>query len=166
MFSIVILAGPDSGPLVATFRSLVSGVVAGVVSDVVVLTARPGPLADACDRVGARLTDDGEDALRGARGSWVILLEAGARPVEGWADAVLGHALASTKPAAFDVPPGRSLWRRLFGRAERPLRAGFVVRREDALSITRTAPLERLPAGRAAQRLSARLVPAEPPNGP
>ena len=159
MFSIVIIAGEAPGPLVATFRALMPGVLAGIVSDVAVVAPEPEPLAEICDGAGARLVQRGEDALREGRGNWVVILEAGARLQEGWPDAVLGHVLAGSGPAAFEAPRPASLWRRLFGAVGRPLRAGFLVERETALAIIRTTSLERLPVGRAAARLPVGLLP-------
>ena len=159
MLTVAILAGTDPEPLAATFEALVPATVAGVVADVLVVCPEPEALRGLCEPMGAALAtpDAAHDALGEARGEWLMLIEAGARPVEGWEQAVAAHLRPGARPARFTIEGAEPFWRRLFGRPSRPLLAGFLLAMEGARAALRSAPIGRLPVGRAAVTLSARL---------
>ena len=164
MLSAVIVCGSDPTPLVATFAALVEASVAGLVPDVLVVHREPEMVATVCEPTGARAVapPDLAAALGDARGSWLLVLEAGARPDGEWVPVVASHiAGRAPRNARFEVAgAGEPFWRRLIGRAHRPLRAGFVMERGAAIGALRTATPDRLPVGRAVVTLPARLLPA------
>ena len=164
MLTVVIVCGPETDPLVPTFAALVGGSVGGLVADVLVCHSEPEAIERICEPTGATplRAADLPDALRDARGAWVMVLEAGAAPLGEWVPIVAAHLGGATaRPARFEVAGGdEPFWRRLVGRAHRPLRAGYLMERDAAISALATATPARLPVGRAAVTLAARLRPA------
>ena len=164
MLTVLIVCGPDPSGLVATFGSLLPSCVAGLTADVIVVADEPESLRATCDPVGAVAVspDEAGAALADARGDWVLVLEAGARPAGEWMPAVAAHvSRAGARAARFEVSGrGEPFWRRLIGRAHRALRAGFLIPRDGAVAALRTTTPARLPVGRAAVTLAARLAPA------
>ena len=143
-----------------TFRSLVGATVAGLVADVLVVAPEPDALVSLCEPMGATVVsrERAEGALDAARGEWLLILEAGAQPLDGWDRAVATHLKPEARPARFEVTGEvEPFWRRLFGNASRPLLGGFLVPMRMARSAIRSASLERLPVGRAAVTLPASL---------
>ena len=130
--------------LADTLSALVAGVAGGLVGDAVIVTAAAaadGGLATVAEATGATLVLGGDDpwaaAARAARRDWVLCLEAGDVPAEGWirtidrfvgtarSDAVLGRL---RRPhAGWAVRLGRPV-ERLIG--ARTVRAGDVLRRD------------------------------------
>ena len=157
MLTVLIAAESDAEPVVATFRALMAATLDGFVSDVIVRGDRA--LDTICDPAGAVRVDDGAlpAALAGARGDWVLALEAGAAPLDGWMAPVARHAERSRRPARFTVAE-RSLWRALTGRAGRPLRAGLLLPVDEARNAA-SGGAEGMARGRTTIRLDARLAP-------
>lgn len=160
MLTVLVSAESAMQPLVATFRSLMGATLEGLVSDVMV--RGPAALRPVCEPAGASLAEDGEAVeavLREARGRWLLALEAGAVPHEGWEAAVARHVARSGSAARFRVAEP-SLWRALVGRRRRPLRAGLLLPMEVARAGMRDGAPDTLAIGRAAATLDVRLTPA------
>lgn len=131
-------SGPEA--LAVTLSALVAGVAQGVVADAVVIVERHDPdIARVADAIGAELVlaPDGEDLWRAgakiARREWLICLEAGDVPLDGWVDAVDRFAFAASREG---YPVGRLARRssgmrewlsNLFASRSRRTRAGDVV---------------------------------------
>ena len=164
MLTAMLVCEGDPAPLVPTFAALVPASVAGLVADVLVAHREPDAIRAVCEPAGAiPVAPSGAiDALGGCRGDWLLLLEAGARPIGEWVPTVAAHiAQPGARNGRFEVSGhGEPFWRRLFGRAHRPLRAGFLMERGAAISALRTTTPARLPVGRAVVTLPARLAPA------
>lgn len=163
MLTVLIVCEADPGPLVPTFASLVGASVAGLIADVLVAHPTPDRIAALCEPTGAQpvATEGVAVALGETRGEWVLVLEAGARPDGDWIPLVAAHVGGDRRSARFEVAgAGEPFWRRLIGRAHRPLRAGFLIERRQAINALRTTSPARLPVGRAAVTLRARLLPA------
>ena len=104
MLTVLIETKDDEEVLSRTLASLVGGAVEGVVRDVIV-----------CDRGSTDQTHRvAEDAgcnylaaggvaagIRQAKGEWLLLLEPGARLVDGWTESVLAHTARMTMPGRF-----------------------------------------------------------------
>ena len=102
MISVVIIAEHGVEPLAATLRALVPGVVEGLVGDAVVLAARPEEVvANLVEGFGAKLVmaDDlsWASGARVARREWILCLDAGDVPGEGWM-AALDRFVALSPP--------------------------------------------------------------------
>ena len=167
MLSVAIIAGSDPAPLELTLRSLVPASVNGLVSDVLVVSPEPEALAPLCEPMGAEraMPDDAEAALANCRGEWLLVLEAGAQPLEGWDRVIAAHAKPNARPGRFEVrDQAEPFWQRLFGRPSRPLMAGLLMPMDQARAAMRTTTLTRLPVGRAAVTLPATLRVAPEPS--
>jgi hypothetical protein len=162
----VLLECRDNEPELAyTLAVLVSGAVDGLVSDVIVLDhgSRDGS-ARVADAAGCRFLDkwDLHEALRSARGEWILLLEPGARPQSGWIEEVLEHASLAKVPARFS--PSRRFRRPLFKRLTKrtgALELGFLMPKRQAAAIARPGmDLSALAKASSVKRLRAELIPA------
>lgn len=137
-------ADPDAiDRLADTLSVLVSGVAGGLVGDAVIVAGRESEaVAAVAEATGATLVlhRGGNPYAAGAaaaRRDWILCLEAGDVPAEGWIrtlDRFVGTARPETALGRLNRPAGRWLGR-LVRRAEtvvgaRQARAGDVVRRE------------------------------------
>ena len=97
-----------------------------------------------------------------ARADWLLLLEPGARLMEGWMEDVADHISQQSDPARFS-PSGlnrKNLLLRLFDRAS-PLSAGLLITRRQALDRLKGAQgTADLAKGLATRRLHAGIIPA------
>jgi hypothetical protein len=91
-----------------------------------------------------------------------LLLEPGARPLEGWMEAVGAHAAIEMRPARFRVPGRLSrLLARLRGGRASPLRAGLLLTRMEARRASaRARALEDVARGVRPVRLQCAIEPA------
>lgn len=145
--------------LAVTLSALVSAVAEGLVADAVVLTHRNDDSVDRiADALGASLVvmKPGDDpwtlGARIAKRDWVLCLDAGDVPAQGWIRAV-EHFLALSPPERrLGRFPRRSgspwqsamrCWRRLLGPAVQP---GDVVRRDVLLGNARAGRPARIAA--------------------
>ncbi len=142
MLSVVIETRNDEEGLARTLASLVGAAVEGVVRDV---TVCDGGSTDQTKRVAEHagchfIAGDFPKVISAARGEWLLLLEPGARPVEGWTESVLDHVASRQGPASLtESGQGRfSFLSRLFG-ARRALAAGLILRKEDAIALLSAA---------------------------
>ncbi|KTS23026.1 hypothetical protein NS228_24530 [Methylobacterium indicum] len=128
--------------LADTLAALVAGVAAGVVGDAVIAAAHPEDpdVATMAESTGAALVARGRNPWAAAAGSarrpWLLCLEAGDVPAEGWIRA-LDRFAATTNPEAVGRlrRPHAPLFERIAGRREaltgtRQIRAGDLVRAE------------------------------------
>src|SRR4051794_3871036 len=91
MITALILADGPVEALALTVAGLVPGVVEGTIADAVVITARPREdLARVAEAVGAKIAVSAPgmspwlEGAKLARREWLLCLEAGDVPVEGW----------------------------------------------------------------------------------
>ncbi len=147
--------GPDAiDQLADTLGALVAGVAAGLVSDAVIVAgAENDEVATVADATGAALVVRPRGAspwltgARSARRDWVLCLEAGDVPAEGWIrtlDRFIGTARPETALARLRRPQS-GLPARLILRGESVLgvarpRAGDLVRREKLVAGPVFAP--------------------------
>jgi hypothetical protein len=134
MITALIRAGDDPRPLAATISALVAGVADGVIGDAVVIAPTRAPALEALvDAAGAALVivDDGADpwraGARAARRDWLLCLDAGDLPLDGWARALQRFAEAA--------PAGAPAIGRLHRRVE-----GVLPRLAAALAARRHGP--------------------------
>lgn len=164
MLSVIIETRDNEVELAQTLSVLVAGAVEGLVSDVIVLDhASRNAAGLVADAAGARYCTnwDMAEIIRSARGSWFLLLEAGARPTGGWIDEIADHVARADSPARFR--PSRHHRRPLLQRFARrpPLELGFLLPRRQAAEAARPEmPLSDFVGGRGITGLSSELVPA------
>ncbi|WP_306119652.1 MULTISPECIES: glycosyl transferase [unclassified Roseitalea] len=173
MLTVVIptMAGDDER-LAQTLAVLVRHAVSGAIVEVIVLDgADDGEQRRVAEVAGCRYCRAEAahlpDLLAQMRGTWVLVLEAGARPVGAWIDAVEDHINAATRAsgaARFRIAPdpAANWWRRLWGPRvpARPFARGFLISRAQASALSGDGrPLGALPRGLAVRTLPAALSP-------
>jgi len=164
MLTVVIETLNDEEALARTLASLVGGSVEGVVREVMVRdlgsTDHTALVAEhaGCHMIAGELAS----GLKRTKGDWLLLLEPGARLLDGWTEAAIHHVSGQAGPARFTRSRiGRpSLLARLFGGSS-PLADGLLVAKQGAVALARPgANLAAIARGLASKRLEAEIVPA------
>ncbi|RUU01054.1 glycosyltransferase, partial [Mesorhizobium sp. M7A.T.Ca.TU.009.02.1.1] len=103
MLSVLIETRNDEEGLARTLASLVGGAVEGVVREVIVCdTGSTDQTHRVAEHAGCQYVTDGVAAgIRQAKGDWLLLVEPGARLMEGWIDEVVAHTARQTMAARF-----------------------------------------------------------------
>jgi hypothetical protein len=165
MLTVLMECRDQEAELAQTLSILVSAAVEGLVSDVIVLdhASRDGS-SRVADAAGCRFHAhwDIKDILRSARGEWLLLIEAGARPQSGWIDEVMEYLALNRQPACFS--PSRNYRRPFFkriGRAVPPLEYGLFLSKKSGIALAKSGmDLTALAKGQKATKLSSELIPA------
>lgn len=143
MITAFILANDDAKALTCTLNAMVGATVEGLVREVIMLTTTNNDVA-------AKLADDAGCALIGSdnfpatvhssKGEWVMILEAGAMPEQGWMEAVGSHIQDADHVARFTRSPlaPRPLLKRLL-QAELPLALGLLISKGQAVEMGEAA---------------------------
>ncbi|MDI6026690.1 glycosyltransferase [Corticibacterium sp. UT-5YL-CI-8] len=162
MLSVVIETKNDEEALARTLASLVGGAVEGIVREVIVCDiGSTDQTQRVADHAGCHYVGQGGVAagIRQARCEWILLLEPGARLVDGWTDEVLAHTGRQTIAARFSQAKASRapFLSRLFGR-RRPLTEGLVISKHQAASLAgKASGAEALARGVATKRLDAEI---------
>ncbi len=149
-------------PLARTLAALVSGAVEGLIREVVVLDggSMDGTLgvADAAGCSLYRQWNMGE-VIAKARGAWLLVLEAGARPQAGWIGEVGEYMIHGRHPAAFSPSTlfNKPLLKRVFGQST-PLEYGLLLKKPIE-TVASDMALSDFVRGRA-KRLRSEIIPA------
>lgn len=166
MLTVLIETKDQEEPLARTLASLVGGAVDGVVKDVIVRDL--GSTDQTCqvaEHAGCRwMTGTNiSTCISNARADWLLLLEPGARLMEGWVEDVTDHIGRHSDPARFS-PSGlsrKNVLLRLFSRAP-PLSAGLLITRKQALDrLNKGQGMASLVKGLASRRLHAGIISAD-----
>lgn len=165
MLTIITETRDNEAELAQTLSALVAGAVEGLVSDVIILDhgSQDGS-SRVADAAGARFCTswDMTDIVRSARGDWLLLLEAGARPAGRWIDDVAEYMSLNRMPARFS--PSRQYRRPFLQRITKrasPLELGLLLSKPQAAVIAQSSmQLADFANGRAVRKLGSELVPA------
>lgn len=125
--------------LARTLASLVPAAVEGAVREVIVIDPEHAPgVGLVADHAGCRTAETLLAAIEAAKSEWLLLLEPGARLLDGWSESVLAHAAGAGRPARLsrDASVRRPLGERLWRRA-RPLSRGLLITRREAAALAR-----------------------------
>lgn len=165
MLSVIIETCNDEEGLARTLASLVSGAVHGLVRDVLVCDrGSEDGTRQVAEHAGCVWKTDGiADAVKTAKGDWLLLLEPGARLSEEWTEAVAVHADRSATPARFarDRSSRIPFLARIISRPG-PLAQGLLLSRRQALVLSRHADdADALARGLALKTLKAAIIPAQ-----
>jgi len=162
MLTVLIETRNDEDGLTRTLASLVGGAVEGVVRDVIVCD---GGSTDQTQRVaehaGCNYIAGGgvAAAIRQAKGEWLLMLEPGARLVDGWIEPVLVHTAKLAMPARFSRARGSSapFLSRVFSRPT-ALAEGLVITKRQATALSRNAQsAEAIARGLATRKLDGEI---------
>jgi glycosyltransferase involved in cell wall biosynthesis len=161
MLSVLIETRNDEEGLTRTLASLIGGAVEGVVREVIVCdTGSTDQTHRVAEHAGCQYMTGGIAAgLRQAKGDWLLLLEPGARLVEGWIDSVVDHAARQTMAARFSRARGSRtpFLARVFS-ANRALADGLLIsKRQAAASAKSAGSAEAIARGLATKRLEAEI---------
>ncbi|MFD1987547.1 glycosyltransferase [Mesorhizobium newzealandense] len=166
MLSVLIETRNDEEGLARTLASLIGGAVEGVVRDVIVCdTGSTDQTHRVAEHAGCQCVTGGiAVGIRQAKGDWLLLLEPGARLVEGWIDAVVAHTARQTMAARFSRARGSRtpFLARIFS-GNRALADGLVIRKHQAAAAAKSAgSAEAIARGLATKRLDAEIWVAPP----
>jgi hypothetical protein len=143
MITAFILANNDAKAITRTLNALIGATVEGLVRELILVAdINNETAAKIADYAGCGLVADSEfaDAMKQAKGDWLLVLESGALPELGWAEAVSNHIQLENGAARFGRSPlaPRKLLQRLF-QPEQPLALGLLIEKRVALSLGQTA---------------------------
>ncbi|MCV0395388.1 MAG: glycosyl transferase family 2 [Rhizobiaceae bacterium] len=167
MLSVVIETENDEEGLARTLASLVPGAVEGIVREVIVCdrgsddqTHRVAEIA------GCHYLHEGgiAAAISRARSEWLLMLEPGARMLDGWNESVVLHIGRSTGAGRF-VPAraaGKGYFLSRVLPSRRPLRDGLVITRRQAQALAGRPGSDAVAIAKAAapRRLTGEIMPA------
>ena len=162
MLSVLIETRNDEENLPPTLASLISGLVEGAVREVIVCdrdsTDGTGRVAE---HAGCTFLASGGIAagIRQAKSEWLLMIEPGARLVDGWTEAVLAHAMRHQMPAQFSRSKiGRAPFlSRVFSK-NRALANGLLISRVRALALSKGGgDAEAIARGLATRRLTSEI---------
>lgn len=167
MLTVLIETRNDEEGLARTLGALVSAAVEGMVREVIVCDhGSTDQTHRVADHAGCHFLAAGGLAagVRQAKSEWLMLLEPGARPAEGWTEAVALHAERATNPARFSRVRGdRAPFLARVFKARRALAEGLLITRRQATALLRTASSgEALARGVSSRRLDAEIRVAAP----
>ncbi len=166
MLTVLIETKNDEEALARTLATLIGAAVEGIVRDVIVCDrGSTDQTHRVAEHAGCHYVDKGgiAAAVRQAKGEWLLMLEPGARLVEGWIEEVAHHIAKNTVPARFTRYRGdrKPLFSRVFAPPS-ALAEGLIIRKGQAVALAKSAAhAEALARGLASKRLEAEIRPAE-----
>jgi glycosyltransferase involved in cell wall biosynthesis len=161
MLSVLIETRNDEEGLARTLASLIGGAVEGVVREVIVCdTGSTDQTHRVAEHAGCQYVTGGVAAgIRRAKGDWLLLLEPGARLMEGWIDEVVAHTAKQTMAARFSRARGSRtpFLARVFS-GNRALADGLLISKRQAAAAAKSAgSAEAIARGLATKRLDAEI---------
>lgn len=167
MLSVLIETKNDEEALARTLASLVSAAVDGTIREVIICDlGSTDQTHSVADQAGCDFLPTGgiSAGIERAKGDWLLLLEPGARLVDGWVQAVRDHTEMMKMPGRFarsqaDRP---GFLARVFS-SDRALREGLLIRKAQAAALAHHAKsAEGIARGLATKRLPAEIRIAPP----
>ncbi len=163
MLSVLIETRNDEEGLARTLASLVGAAVEGIVRDVIVCDdGSTDQTHRVADEAGCTfLSGAGVAAgIAQAKCDWLLLIEPGARLLEGWTGSVIAHTAKLAMPGRFSRDPAsrRPFLARAFSRPT-ALAEGLVINRHQAQALSKhAASAEAIARGLAARRLDGLII--------
>lgn len=151
--------------LARSLAALVPAAVEGFVREVIVCDrGSTDHTRYVAEHAGCHFLADGGIAagIRQAKADWLLFLEPGARPAEGWTEAVALHAARQSMAARFSrARADRAPFLARVFSASRPLAEGLLITKRQALA-TSGKDAEAIARGLATRRLPAEIFVAAP----
>jgi glycosyltransferase involved in cell wall biosynthesis len=156
MLTVLIETQNHEEALARTLASLVGGAVDGTIREVLVCDRNSvDETRKVAELAGCHVHEDGVNAMKQAKGEWLLCLEPGSRLFEGWTSEARVHCAGGKAAACFRPSrAGFSLPSWLGGKG---LKHGLLIPKAEALRLTLAG---RFPP-RPKIRLEARIVPAD-----
>lgn len=166
MLSVLIETRNNEETLARTLSSLIGAAVEGVVRDVVVCDlGSTDQTRYVAEHAGCHLITAGGIAagIAAAKADWLLILEPGARPLDGWTDEVAAYINKSVMPARLTrARTDRLPFLARVLSANSPLATGLLISKRRAASLAKNATsAEALARGLAVKTLSAEISPAK-----
>lgn len=164
MISVLIETKNSEEELARTLATLVGGAVEGLVREVIVCDLGSSDQTHkVADHAGCGFVNGNASVgVKKAKGEWILLLEPGARLVDGWMEPVAAHMAKATIAAR--LTRSRAHRRPFLSRVmpgNRGLEQGLLIRKSQAVSQSRGGQdAEAIARGLATKQLDAELVPA------
>jgi hypothetical protein len=167
MISVMMDCGADDARLAMTLAALVPGAVDGILRDVTLFDRDMDEATRrVADHAGVNVASPAafHETIARARGDWLLLVEPGARPMDGWIEACEAHlargpgkvAVARFNRSKLDRP---SFFQR-FGAIRHALSEGLLLPKAQAIGVSHVAlTLEEMARGLAARQLPAEIRP-------
>jgi glycosyltransferase involved in cell wall biosynthesis len=167
MLTVLIETRNDEEGLARTLASLVGGAVEGVVREVIVCdNGSSDQTHRVAEHAGCQFLAEGgmAAAVRRAKGDWLLLIEPGARLVDGWTDEVVAYTARQSMPARFSrVRAGRAPFLARVFSTRRALAEGLLISKGQATALSKAAKdAEGIARGLATKRLAAEIWVAPP----
>ncbi|MGH6862391.1 MAG: glycosyl transferase family 2 [Phyllobacterium sp.] len=165
MISVLIETQNSDERLATTLAGLVGAAVEGLVSDVVIVDhGSEDQTHRVADAAGCIFLQDQTliDGFRRARSQWFLIVEPGARLLDGWIEPVAVHVERMPGPACFTCshPHRKPFLRRLF-ELRSPIADGLLISRRQAMAlVTPEKKAADLARGLAMKRLRGEIIPA------
>ncbi|QPC86975.1 glycosyltransferase [Mesorhizobium sp. NBSH29] len=165
MLTVLIETINDEEGLARTLASLVSGAVEGMIREVIVCdtgskdqTRRVAEQAGCHVEVGISIFS----CVARSKGDWLLILEPGARLIEGWVDEVVQHVAKSEMPARFSRSRReRAGFLTRVLSPVRPLAQGLLISKKSASTLASSASrMDAIGRGLATRLLAAEIIPA------
>ena len=161
MLTVLIETKDSEEGLARTLASLISGAVEGLVRDVIVSDrGSTDQTHRVAEHAGCHFMATGiSNAVKQARGDWLLMLEPGARLADGWMEPVAMHIAKNTMAAQFSrARAARAPFlARVFSK-NRALANGLLISKPQATALSRNAAdAEAIARGLATKRLTAEI---------
>jgi glycosyltransferase involved in cell wall biosynthesis len=162
MISVLIETKNDEEGLARTLSTLIGGAVEGVVREVIVCDrGSTDQTHKVAEHAGcAFISGTAAVGARQAKGDWLLLLEPGARLVEGWIESAAAHTRKATIAARFTRSRAhRSPFLSRVFPGNRALTEGLLIRKSQAVSQSRSGQDgEAIGRGLATRRLEGEII--------
>lgn len=162
MISVLIETRNDEEALARTLSTLIGGAVEGIVREVIVCdSGSTDHTHQVAEHAGcAFVSGTAAAGVRQAKGDWLLLLEPGARLIDGWMEPVAAHIAKATIAARFTRSRAhRSPFLSRVFPGNRALTEGLLIRKSQAASLSRAGQNgEAIGRGLATKRLEAEIV--------
>lgn len=164
MLTVLIETRNSEEGLARTLASLVPAAIEGVVRDVIVCDhGSTDQTYRVAEHAGCHLVNGGiAAAVKQAKGEWLLVLEPGARLLDGWIEPVAMHVERQTSPARFSrARSARTPFlARIFAR-KRALAHGLLISKPQAAALSsKVANAETMARGLSLKRLTAEIFAA------
>lgn len=165
MISVIIQCRNQEAELAKTLSALVRGAVEGIISDVIIIDdGSSDGTATVADAAGCSLISSNDIANLPShiRSEWILLIEPGAKPLNGWIEALTEHINNGQSSARMSPSVNYRLpfLKRLLHKSS-PLEYGVVMPKREFASNAKTAKnLANIASGARTVKLRCEMVPA------